>query len=371
MMALKKITINGLVALASTLAVPALTAFLTPSLAPSAARAELKLDAPEVLLERAKQNRVGFLAVLRDIDKNIFEIRTRAEAETYVKILPELETVGAAQARDNMGATVFMGVANRLSNHALRWVRFELDTPDQLLLVHRYADPGAAYQLLEEHRDELAEITEMSERRRMADNLKVMQEFAVKMTWPRNVVAGYANLRSDVAMEALKNVEQMPEADHDYWIGHLSPMTGFESFLRDIHDRVLNYPNPDPVRFHAFASLLIKLKGRVDADPRGTPYFINVLLGDVSRDLITAHLYQEVLFTKNDFELLLKNMSRSHMQQFVNMINDSVFAVSAAYLPHFKEKGRAAVARLVELGMAREAELLRRRIDAMKVAVRH
>lgn len=329
------------------------------------AKAEMRLDPPERLLERAAATRAEYLEVLRDIDKNIPEMRLREEAEMYLNILDELEAIAKAQNRNNLGNTVFKGVSNRLARHALRWVRFEMDPPERVLLAHRYSDPESALDLVQEHRNDLPSITTQEERELMVMNLESLEMFATSAGWPRHVLSGYVSLRSDVALAALETLDKLKEDEQIRWIHHLSPTTGYETFLRSLHERVLTYPQPDPSRFHAYAVVLEEMRQMVANSGASTPNFIRMLLGDVSRDLITAHFHTQVYFTKTDFENLLSNLSRSQLQYFVFFINDTDFALTGSYLNHFLEKGRVLVKRLDELGMGRERDILRKRLDQL------
>lgn len=331
----------------------------------AAAKAELRLDPPQQLLEQAARHREGYFTVLRAIDMNIPELRHRDQIEMYIAILPELERIGRDLSANEISGQAFDLTASTLTNQALRWFRFEADDEKTFKMFFRYAKEGAIATAVNHAASRVAFLNGHEEAKLFAANLAALQKLVQDRQLPLYLRVQIQDLRSTVALKELKNFETLSVADQDFWFQQLSPATGYAAFFYQIHNWSLAANNASQETLAQVRSLMTKILMSLKAQAQAVPQSVLDAFNDTSVAVLTRTLDQSGVIPLEQVKMWTDMLSNRHLVALAWHIRDPQNTPSAEYTPYMLKFAAVVAQSMKEKGMDRAVQDLSRRTQEL------
>lgn len=341
-----------------------LTVFGLLSLSGLNASAALNLDTPAVLVQRAAQGRAQFFEVLRDLDKNIPEMRNRQEAEPYLLVLKDLDDVGKAIHVDGIAGGVFKDVALRMTRHALRWLDLDKDKTELVLRYHLYADDESSFEVVERVLGAIRSV-QPKDRSLFVDNMLALEEWATARNAKDYLIEGYRELRAGVATEVLKDVYALSDSDRRYWLTHLATNTAIGSFLTAQLNYVLGLGESDRAKLHAIVELLAETRSAIEMQPIKVDAYFFAQLGELSRETISRYVRFEEKFAPGELDRVVLLLQRLQLQALTYIFTDPNLLPSKDYIPEFLVVAQVILSALESNGLLNERDSLKAYLEKL------
>lgn len=294
----------------------ALLCFL--SLAIPMAFADMKLDPPEKLLEKARAGRIACREVILDIQQNIPEMRDPQTFDSYFKILDELEKIAAQTGVNEIYPDAVKNLGLQMVTQGVRWLSTARDTIEKILAYHKWMSVEVAFSFLAA--TELEEKTLPPENlRRFAENIDQLIPWVDK-AFPQatGLRLGYRNLLSERAAKALA-IQSMTEEERLFWLDKIYSSTGYASALGVIQNDVFGITKENREKFHLYVHRQLLISNRLLADAQNHPFWLINQAGDTALNTISRGIYIEADFSDEDFVGLLKVMQPLQLQRLVQI----------------------------------------------------
>lgn len=335
----------------------------------SAFASSLRIGTPEELVERASRGRAQFYEVLRDLDKSLIEMRSRAVTEPYLLALADLEVIATKLKLDEVAGEVFAETARQLTVHGLRWLRLDADTTELVLKYHRYADEAAADEVLDRARFALKTSREtpssidITGAELMVVNLQALEKWAEATNKRSFLIEDYREVRGAVALVVLKGIRDLSPEQSRFWITHLASNAAIGEFLKAKQIEVLALKSGDVARMREMAMRLGDLKAVLDASTFEVDGYLRSLLGEIGRELITRFIRFEVVFGDGVFEALAGLLEASQLQGMVYFFTTQTRVPSRAYAAELMRVATALLSWLERAGLITEHDTLKTHLE--------
>lgn len=296
------------------------------------AYAELKLEPPQKLLEKARESRIACREVILDLQQNISEFRDPKTFDAYFNILNDLARIAAEKGVEEIYPNAVKSLGQQMTANGIRWLSASRDSIERILAYHQWMSAEIAFSFLSNV--ELEEKTlAPGDITTFAMNLDRLIPW-IDQAFPQSsgLRLGYRNLLSDRAAKMLAR-ESLTEEERLFWLSKIYSSSGFSSAINLIQDNVLRITKENRTTLHLYAQRLIVVSSRLLADAPNQPFWLINLTGDAALITVMRAVFLQESLPDTEFTGLLRLMQANHLQGLVQQWITRL--PSEAYLPEY------------------------------------
>lgn len=196
-----------------------------------AAYANLNLESPVSLLEKAQKGRTELRDVILDIDINLPEMRDRQTFEGYFALVPQLVSLSQESGLEELYPKIVAKLGEKMVGHGIRWMDLSKESPEVVLRYAQWMNADAFSRLYTATEYNMPLVTTDQGLKNLVVNMEAMFPYLVKATQDQSFIqAGYTKLISDIAVVFLKKSELSKE-ERLFWIGKVKNPSYFSEYI--------------------------------------------------------------------------------------------------------------------------------------------
>ncbi|WP_374079861.1 hypothetical protein [Bdellovibrio bacteriovorus] len=338
-----------------------LSLFLLPSLS----WASLGLPPAEELMTKASQGRTELREVILDMDNNIQEMGYPEVFDSYFYLLDDLKELAILFNLDE----IYPGAVEELGTHmvdsGIRWLNISEAKTDRILYYHKWMNVDVTIRYMDQVEVEIGALKNMDKVKDASENVEVILSY-VEARFPRyyHLKAGYRRILSNIALKFLREPGHTNE-DIAHWIGKLRSPAAYMDYLILLSGEIYSLKDDSKDMAHVYANRLKVLYETIQNDGSEVPESVQKNIGEAAEDLILRILRLEVAFNAGELRSLLDLLSVGQLHDLANQWDSFKQMPSDLYIQNYFDASRDFVAKLREIGMAKEVADINSWVGAM------
>ncbi len=277
------------------------------------ARADLNLDSPRVLLQRAAVNKNELRDVINAIDLNLSEMRDQVTFDQYFLLLDDLQELAVRMDLDSIYPNAVRKVGNRMVQKGVNWLDIFKTSQAHLLYYQKWmSDYQTASSLLYTAGLQIKDETKLDRLRIGADNLEALMKLADQM-WPdeRALRLLYRTTLSDLASKVLKT-EKSSDNQTEFWLAKIYTPDAMSEFTTLLQGQVFELNATNATDVHWILHRLVLVYNHANEPTFGAPESLNAQIGDSGVDLILKSFRLQEPLADAEFSQLFSMMQTRH-----------------------------------------------------------
>jgi hypothetical protein len=283
-------------------------------LLPAISQADLRLDAPEKLLERASLGQNELRDVINELDQNLSEMRDVQTFDRYFYTLDALQSIADRTKLDEIYPNAVRRLGGRMVQKGVNWLDVVTSENDKILYYHRWmADTQPAFAFLYAADLRIKEEPALDKLKMAAEHLEAALLYADKR-WPeeRALRLLYRSTVSDLAVKALKR-KGMDEQEALFWIGKVYTTENMSELTTFLQTSVFELKKETIQNIHWMLSRLDAINHQVIKPEFGASETLIGQIGDTAVDMIMKSFRYEEKLSDAEFDLAIRLLRARHL----------------------------------------------------------
>lgn len=330
------------------------------SLIPSFAFAELKLDPPARLLERASKNRNQLRDVINEIDRNVIEMRDQRTFDQYFFILDDLQILADRLQLNTIYPDAVKKLGQRMVQKGVNWLHIYKDSQERLLYYHKWigAEAQVAFTFLYAVEIQLRNETNLSTLRTASTHLEALMEYGLKR-WPSNTGLRilYEQQLSEIAVKILK-IPSLPEEEVLFWIGKIYSAEAMTAFAIIVQSSVYALEAKNKTDLHYLLQRLVSIRRQIAKPNFNSPEALVNQVGDAGVDLLLRSFRLNEKLSDAEFKAALEAFERRHLISLAYAWGQLKIDISGDFALYFAQASFDFIKELEKRGLNTEATVL-------------
>lgn len=328
--------------------------FLSLFLIPSFSWAGIGLPPAPDLLAKASQGRTELREVILDLDNNIQEMGYPEVFDSYFYLLDDLKELSIRFNLDEIYPGAVEALGAHMVDSGIRWLNVSEAKADRILYYHKWMNADVTIRYMDQVEFELGALKNMDKIRAASENVEIILSY-VESRFPQyyHIKAGYRRILSNIALKFLRQ-PSLSNDDVMHWIGKLRSPASYADYLILLSGEIYSLKEDNKDMAHTYGDRLKALYATVKNDGSEVPESIYKNTGDAAADLILRVLRLEVAFNAGELRSLLDLLSIGQLHDLANQWDSFKKLPSDTYIQNYFDASRDFVAKLRELGMAKE-----------------
>jgi hypothetical protein len=278
------------------------------------AQADLHLDPPAELLQRAAVDKNELRDVINEIDINLAEMRDQTVFDQYFFMLDDLQALAVKLDLDSIYPTAIKKLGNRMVQKGVNWLDIFKTSREHLLYYHRWmADYQTASSFLFAVELQIKDETDKTKLRVAAGNLEALMVFA-DQTWPDEKALRllYRTTLSGLATKVLKN-ETPSDSESDFWLAKIYTSDAMSEVTTMLQSQVYALTLATVDRTPWIVRRLFLVYSHSIAPTFGATEGLTGQIGDTAVDLVLKTFRLDQRLSDQEFNELIGMMQTRHL----------------------------------------------------------
>ncbi|MBX3039646.1 MAG: hypothetical protein KF789_02920 [Bdellovibrionaceae bacterium] len=278
-----------------------------------AAMAEMRLDSPDELLQRAAQGKHQLRDVINDLDQQLSEMRDVRTFNRYFFLLDDLDRLATDLGLGSIYPDAVKKLGSRMVQKGVNWLDVVETPKEEILYYHKWMEPPAAFSFLYAAELRVKEEKSLQGLKAAAENLEDSLLFAdKKWTSERSLRLVYRETLSQVAVRALARTD-LNDDEIVYWIGKIYSAEAMGEIVTSLQGQLYQSYANDKADLHIILRKLVAIHRQLSSDAFGAPEGLSNQVGDAAVDLILKSLVFEERLSDDEFQQILSVLRPRHL----------------------------------------------------------
>ena len=343
--------------------------FLLP-LAPLVSSADINLDTPEKLIERASEGKNQLRDVINEIDLNLSEIRDVRTFDRYFFLLDDLQELATKFNLDSIYPDAVKKLGHRMVTKGVNWVDVVSTPTETVLYYHRWmqeTQPAFAFLYAADLRRK--EETDYGNLKKAAITLEATLLFAEKK-WEseRPLRLLYRSTLSTLAAQMMKR-DDLAESEVDFWISKIYSAEAMGELVTFIQSSVYDVKPETVQKLHWALRRLLVVHQQSTNPAFGAPENLISQINDTAVDIVLKSFRFEEKLSDDEFTQSLGAMRLRHYAALANAWASIGKVPRGDFGTYYIKRAFSFIAKLDSLGLSAESTLLSTAITAKAAAI--
>jgi hypothetical protein len=314
------------------------------------------IQSPDVAIEESMASKSSFLMVVGILKAKAPSMQSYDEVQAYMAVLNQFQTIeDDLQIFDEYGYSPTKDLGRALSDAALKWVDYQKDSEDNLLLFLQWADDAAIYRSLNSNSQRIHLIEDLDQ----ASSLFIRLSDLMNVVFPSvsNLVKeSFYHYHSLIMARAFTFREQIDVQAMDIFVRRVSDPASIGELYSSLESMIYRQET-DYDALKQIPGLIDHLNTRVGTLPMVFPSYIKEKPGELMIELVARFIQEDLDF---DPELVFSNLNAkqvvslserlrySNHQRLIHA-HSATLKLASLLGEHLKAEGRAEGAKGMEL----------------------
>lgn len=320
------------------------------------ANAELKLESPDVLLQKASVDLSGLRDVILDLEFNIQEIRDPITFDKYFYIVDDLLQVGIQHQIDLMYPNAVQNLGLHMVAHGMRWIDATKDNPEKMLYYVQWMESDTLARFLALIEFQIHGVKDPARLTMLAKNIEAIIPVTDKKgeTLPY-VVLGFRRLVSDAAVAMLKTQEMSLE-ESKRWIGKIRLSSSLAEYVDFLNQKIFSVNSTNKDLSHSYLYFLTLLNQQINNMSETAPNWLISSIGDSTTEIIIRMIRFEEKLTLNELSPALEYLKPRQIQNLMMLWMAIEKMPTQSYMANYMEIAKYIHQFALNLEMSKEAD---------------
>lgn len=320
------------------------------------ANAELKLESPDVLLQKASVDLSGLRDVILDLEFNIQEIRDPITFDKYFYIVDDLLQVGIQHQIDLMYPNAVQNLGLHMVAHGMRWIDATKDNPEKMLYYVQWMESDTLARFLALIEFQIHGVKDPARLTMLAKNIEAIIPVTDKKgeTLPY-VVLGFRRLVSDAAVAMLKTQEMSLE-ESNRWISKIRLSSSLAEYMDFLNQKIFSVNSSNKGLSHSYLYFLTLLNKQVNNMSETAPNWLVSSIGDSTTEIIIRMIRFEEKLTLNELSPALEYLKPRQIQNLMMLWMAIEKMPTQSYMANYMEIAKYIHQFALNLEMSKEAD---------------
>lgn len=332
------------------------------------ANANLRLESPEALIQKAKVGRTELRDIILDIDLNLPEMRDRQTFESYFSLVPQLLDLSQASGLEELYPKIVAKLAEKMVGHGIRWLDLSQETVQVAVGYAQWMNADAFSRLYTSTEYSLPLVTTDERLKNLVINMEAIFPYLVQATQDQSYIqAGFTKLISDISVIFLKRPE-LSKSERLFWLGKIKNPSYFSDYIEFLTSELYKIDQKSAVQLVDIMDQFVVM--RKTAFSLGVvPNWVEQSIKSAQIDILVRHIRYESPLSVAVVQDVIASFNNKELREFMTQWMTIETIPSSNFASAYFDIYRATLNKASQASLSRDVETFEKWLSTIAAAV--